>query len=201
VFCVKDFDKNFMKRIIVFAVGLALFLLSGSVSNGQVQTSPTLAARRNLSAYESNRNTSEFKTFTGKENKRKRFAVRRKVLKYAGKWRGILYQPDGTLRSKFNFTVRLYQKGRKISGFSRITIIGSPQYYGVMKLRGTAGRNRLSFLETKITRENPEPDSYWCIKSGKLKLVYIKGNLTLKGNWQGANCSPGTIVLRKVSGK
>jgi hypothetical protein len=70
-----------------------------------------------------------------------------------------------------------------------------------MKLRGTIKGNRLSFEEIKITRENTAPDSGWCIKSGKLKLINIKGKLRLKGNWQGGEtCSPGTIVLKKVSG-
>ncbi|HVE55284.1 MAG TPA: hypothetical protein VNB22_00545 [Pyrinomonadaceae bacterium] len=187
-----------MRRITLFAVGLSLLLLSTYVSNGQSRSAKPFAARNNLFAYKSERKISEINALAKKET---RLAVRRKFPKYAGKWKGTLYQPDGTLRSKFNFTVRLYQKGQKVTGFSRITIIDAPQYYGVMRLRGTIKRNRLSFAETKITRENPEPDSRWCIKSGKLKLGYAKGKLTLKGNWQGPDCSPGTIVLRKVSGK
>lgn len=189
-----------MKKITLFAVGLSLLLLNGSVSNGQSRLAKTIAAYQKLSVYESNVKTSEISVLN-KETKTKRLAVRRKVPKYSGKWKGMLYQPNGTLRSKFKFTAWIYQKGRKVSGFSRITIIDAPQYYGVMKLRGTIKRHRLSFMEIGITRENPEPGSRWCIKSGKLKLVYIKGKLTLKGNWQGADCTPGTIVLRKVSGK
>jgi len=181
-----------MKKVTLFAVGLSLLLLNGSVVNGQ--------SRLSKSAYKSERKISEISALAKKETK-KRLAVRRKFPKYSGKWKGTLYQPNGTLRSKFNFTVRLYQKGQKISGFSRIALIDATQYYGVMRLRGTIKGNRISFAETKITQENPEPDSRWCIKSGKLKLAYIKGKLTLKGNWQGADCTPGTIVLRKVSGK
>jgi hypothetical protein len=190
-----------MKQAAVLAVVIAWLLLSISVSNGQSQTSRTVAARRNLSADESSRKISEFSAYPQKENLPNRTAIRRKHPRYSGKWKGTLYQPEGTLRTKFNFTMRLYQRGRRISGFSRIAIVDSPQYFGVMRLRGAIGKNRLSFLETKITRENPAPDSRWCIKSGRLKLGFIKGRLTLKGNWQGADCTPGTIVLRKVSGR
>jgi hypothetical protein len=191
-----------MKLIAVSAVALSLVLLSGSASNGQFQTAlKTSAAHKRIIAYESVRKTSELNPFTVKASKLKRLAARRRAPRYSGKWKGILYQPDGTLRTKFNFTVKLYRKGRKISGFSRITIIGAPQYYGVMKLRGTVRRNRLSFTETKITQENPEPDSRWCIKSGKLKANYSKGRLMLRGSWQATDCTPGTIVLTKVSRK
>lgn len=189
-----------MKRITLLTVGLSLLLLGGLVSNGQFQLSKTNPARKSLFTDASGRKISEINTLAKKETKSKRLAVRRKGLKYSGKWRGTLYQPEGTLRAKFRFTLRLYQKGQKVTGFSRIAMIDAPQYYGVMRLRGTIKRNRISFTETQITRENIEPDSRWCIKSGKLKLAYIKGKLTLKGNWQGADCSPGTIVLRKVSG-
>lgn len=186
-----------MKRIIIFTVGLALLLLSSILLNGQFQTSKKIAAYKKLFTYEGNRKTSELNTLTKKEAKPNRKAARKKTPNYSGRWTGKLYQPNGTLRSKFNFTLRLYQKGKKVSGFSRITIIDSPQYYGVMRLKGTIKRNRLSFTEVKISQENPEPDSRWCIKSGKLKLVYIKGKQTLKGNWRGSSCSPGTIVLKR----
>jgi hypothetical protein len=188
-----------MKRITLFAVGLSLLLLNGSLTNGQSRLSKTAAARNNLFVYKSERKISEINTLVKKET---RVTIQRKFPKYSGKWKGTLYQPNGTLRSKFNFMVRLYQKGRKVSGFSRITIIDAPQYFGVMRLRGTIKGNRLSFTETKIAQENTAPDSGWCIKSGKLKLINIKGKLRLKGNWRGQEtCSPGTIVLRKVSGK
>lgn len=188
-----------MKRITLFAVGLSLLLLNGSAANAQFRLS-NRAARNDLFAYKSARKISEINAFSKKETIKRAAAVR-KFPNYSGKWKGTLYQPKGTLRSKFNFTARLYQKGRKVSGFSRITIIDASRYYGVMRLRGTIRGNRLSFTETRITQENLAPDSRWCIKSGKLKLSSIKGRLTLKGKWQGADCEPGTILLRKVSGK
>jgi hypothetical protein len=189
-----------MKLTAVYAIALSLLLLNGSTANGQFQTSlKTSAAYERTIAYESGKKASELNPFTVKASKSKRFAVRRISRRLSGKWKGILYQPTGTLRTKFNFTIRLYRGGRKVTGFSRITITDAPQYYGVMNLRGTIRRNRLSFAETKITQENPEPDSRWCIKSGKLKASYIKGRLMLKGNWQAPDCSPGTIILTKVS--
>ncbi len=190
-----------MKRIIILAIGLSLLLLSDVVSKGQFQIPKTIAANKGLFAYEGDRKVSGFNALTKRETNRKRSTVRRKNLKYEGKWKGTLYQPDGTLRQKFNFTLRLYQKGKKVTGFSRIANIEAPQYYGVMRLKGKIKRNRLSFTEVKITQENLEPDSRWCIKSGKLKVTYQKGKPTLKGNWQGSSCPPGTIVLRKVSRK
>jgi hypothetical protein len=190
-----------MKRNTLLAVGLSLFLLSGVVSNGQFQTSGTIAADKKSFIYEDYKKTSELNAFTNRETKSQRKVARRKTPKYSGRWKGTLYQPDGPLWSKFNFTVRLYQKGKKVTGFSRISIIDEPEYYGLMRLKGTIRRNRLSFTEIKITQENTKSGSGWCIKSGKLKLAYLKGKLTLKGNWQGPNCSPGTILLRKVSRK
>ncbi len=200
MFCIKDFTE-IMKRITLLTVGLSLLLLSGLDSNGQSQLSKTNPARNNLFADKSERKIPEINRLAKKVKRSKHFAVRRKVPRYSGKWKGTLYQPEGTLRSKFKFTVWLSQKGRKVTGFSRITMIDAPQYYGVMKLRGTIRGNRLSFTETRITRENIEPDAMWCIKSGKLRSAYVKGKLTLKGNWQGANCSPGSVFLKKVGGK
>src|SRR5215204_6135312 len=159
-----------MKRRTVFVVGLILLFLSFSESNGQFQTSRTMAAQRNLFAYESK--AAKFNTLIKKEIKRNRLAIRKRRLNYSGRWTGKLYQPDGPLRSKFNFVMRLSQKGKKVSGFSRIAIIGAPQYYGVMKLKGAIRKNRLSFTEVKVTQENLEPDSRWCIKSGKLRLTF-----------------------------
>jgi hypothetical protein len=137
--------------------------------------------------------------FNKQETVKKRSAVRRQRSRFAGRWRGTLYQPDGTLRPKFAFTMRFYQKGARISGFSRISLQDSPQYFGVMSLKGTARKNRLSFTETKITRQNVAPDAFWCIKSGNLKLSYPQGKPVLKGNWRAPeNCPSGTIVLKKV---
>ncbi|HEY0460247.1 MAG TPA: hypothetical protein VGC97_14000 [Pyrinomonadaceae bacterium] len=180
-----------MKRITAFAVGVFLLLLSALVADGH------------LSAYKGNAKKAEFNAFPKKENKAKPSSpsARRKIGKYSGKWKGTLYQPDGTLRAKFGFAMRLYQKGKTVSGFSRITVIDSPQYYGVMRLKGTVKKNRLLFREVKITQENIETDQRWCIKSGNLKLTYIKGKLTLKGKWKAPSCPAGTIVLRRVSVK
>jgi hypothetical protein len=190
-----------MKRINVIAVGFALLLLGSIVSAEQFQSAKAIAAERKFSADKDNRKISEFNAFTKKESKPKRLTIRRKISKYSGRWKGTLYQPGGTLRSKFNFTMRFWQKGKNISGFSRISISDAPQYYGVMRLKGTVKRNGLVFREIKVTQENLPPDSYWCIKSGKLKLTYPKGRSTLKGNWQGSSCPTGTIVLKKVSRK
>jgi hypothetical protein len=203
MFCIKDFrEKINMKRITLSIIGLALLFLSGLVLNAQFPASKPMAADKNLFAAESVRKSPELSAFAKKETTPKRIAARRRASKFAGKWKGILYQPDGTLRAKFNFTMRFYQKGKKISGFSRISISDAPQYYGVMRLTGTTRKNRLSFTESRVIKENLAPDSSWCIKSGKLKLTNIKGTQTLRGNWRGAaTCSPGTIVLRKVSGK
>jgi len=178
-----------MKRITAFAVAVILLLLSALVADGH------------LSAYEGNGKKAEFNAFPKKEIKAKHSVGRRKAGKYSGKWKGTLYQPDGTLRAKFGFTMRLYQKGKTVSGFSRITVIDSPQYYGVMRLKGTVKKNRLLFREVKITQENIEIDQRWCIKSGNLKLTYIQGKLTLKGKWHAPSCPAGTIVLRRVSVK
>jgi len=197
MFCVKDFTE-IMKRITLFTVGLSLLLLCGLAANAQFQLSETMAARQNLFAGRNIGKIAEISALV--KTKSKRAAVRRKALKFSGRWKGTLSQPDGPLRAKFKFTMRLYQKGKKVSGFSRIALIDAPQYYGIMRLRGTIEKNRLMFTETRITRENPEPDSRWCIKTGKLRLAYVKGKLTLRGNWQGSDCSPGSIVLRMVSG-
>ena len=181
-----------MKRLTVFAAGVFLLLSGVFAANGH-------SVR--LSAHKSSGKISEFKVLRQKQMQRKNSAARRKTSRFAGRWSGTLYQPNGTLRSKFAFTMRLYRKGGKISGYSWISISDLPQYYGVMRLRGTVLKKRLSFREIKITRENIAPNSFWCIKSGSLKLSYVKGKLTLKGSWNAPNCSPGTIVLRKVSAK
>ncbi|MBS1793266.1 MAG: hypothetical protein JSS81_05400 [Acidobacteria bacterium] len=127
---------------------------------------------------------------------------RRKAGRFAGRWKGMVYQPGNASWQKYYFRMTLFQKGKTVTGFSRIAIAESPEYFGVMRLRGTAGGNRLSFRETKVVREKMAENSFWCVKSGTLRLVYRNGRPELRGNWRGQEgCAPGTIVLRKVSGR
>jgi hypothetical protein len=98
-----------MKKTALFAVGLSLLLLNGSAANGQTRSPKPVAAYKKLSVYEGGGKISEINTLAKKETKSKPFAVHRKFPKYSGKWKGTLYQPDGTLRSKFRFMVRIYQ--------------------------------------------------------------------------------------------
>jgi len=125
----------------------------------------------------------------------------RKAPNFAGRWKGKLYQPEGTAEQKYNFRMTLRQKGTRITGFSRIAVIGSPQYYGVIRLRGTLRRNRLVFREIKITQDAAAPGTFWCIKSGGLKLTSFKGKTRLTGAWQAPNCAPGTVALTRISRK
>ncbi len=130
-----------MKRITV--VGLTLLLLSGIVSGGRAKRAEIISLKTKPAVYKSGKRTSEFSAFAKKETRRIRSKNRRKVLRYSGKWTGKLYQPKGPVEQKFNFSLTLYQKGKTVTGFSRIAVVGSPEYYGVMRLRGRLKRNRL----------------------------------------------------------
>jgi hypothetical protein len=177
-----------MKRISLI---IGLIVLSGIAASA----APAIAKR--LPA--ENRKPLEFNSRA--ETRLKKSTVRRKTSKFSGRWTGKLYQPAGPAQQKYNFSLTLFQKGKKITGFSRIAVIGAPQYYGVMRLSGTIKGNRLVFREIKVTRDAPAPETFWCIKSGSLKLARKDGKTRLKGFWQAGTCSPGTIVLRKVSRK
>jgi hypothetical protein len=166
-----------MKRISLI---IGLIVLSGIAASA----APAIAKR--LPA--ENRKPLEFNSRA--ETRLKKSTVRRKTSKFSGRWTGKLYQPAGPAQQKYNFSLTL-----------RIAVIGAPQYYGVMRLSGTIKGNRLVFREIKVTRDAPAPETFWCIKSGSLKLARKDGKTRLKGFWQAGTCSPGTIVLRKVSRK
>jgi hypothetical protein len=190
-----------MKQIKISAVVLSLCLSGVFSVNAYLPASETIALRKKLFTYEDNRKIFRPNSFTSKAIKSKRLKVRRQASNYAGRWSGTLYQGEGTNRQKFNFSMKLYRKGRYVSGISRITVVESPLYYGVMSLRGTIKKNQLSFREVEITKDYPEPETAWCVKSGKLRLSFKKGRAILKGRWQAPNCDPGTIVLKRISRK
>ena len=190
-----------MKQIKILAVGLSLFLSGVIVVNAHPTVSETIAVRKKLFIREGRRKIFKLNSFTKNKSKSKRLKVRRKAPNYTGKWKGTLYQSDGTVRQKFYFSMTLYRKGRNVTGFSRITEFESPLYYGVMKLRGTIKKNRLSFREVEITKDYPAPQKIWCVKSGKLRQSFKKGKPILTGNWEAPNCNPGSIVLKRISRK
>jgi hypothetical protein len=191
-----------MKQIKLLVAGLALFLPGVVVVDARLPAPESFAARHELFNRESGgRKIFQLGSSTKNKIKARRLKARRKAANYSGRWKGTLYQGEGGSRAKFNFSMTLYRKGRNVTGFSRIDVIESPSYYGVMRLRGTVNKNRLSFREIKITQDNPEPETVWCVKSGKLRQFVNKGRAILKGNWQAPNCSPGSIFLRRVSRK
>jgi hypothetical protein len=91
----------------------------------------------------------------------------------------------------------LVQHGQNVEGTARIEEKGSPQYYGVMKLRGTVSQDGLHFEETQTIESASRSDRRWCLKSGELTYAASNGVPSLQGQWTSPDCSPGEIEIRK----
>ena len=116
-----------------------------------------------------------------------------KVGDLSGFWTGILRQGQ----AQFSYQMTLVQHGQNVEGTARIEEKGSPQYYGVMKLRGTVSQDGLHFEETQTIESASRSDRRWCLKSGELTYAASNGVPSLQGQWTSPDCSPGEIEIRK----
>lgn len=121
----------------------------------------------------------------------------------AGEWNGVLKQETGGAASDYYFQLNLIQKGEKISGTSKVYFIDKPQYYAVMKLKGTFKNDILFLEEFKIIDENSYKGLDWCMKKAKLNFTIKKDGFCIEGTWSGSSfeniiCVPGTIKMCKI---
>jgi len=115
----------------------------------------------------------------------------------AGIWKGTAFQRPGGTHPEFILQMNLSQTKSAVEGTSRIQVVGSAQYHGLMSITGTTDGERFHFQEGALIENYPEPDTFWCIKQGTLHLSAANGETVLEGEWEAPGCSPGSIVLRK----
>lgn len=114
-----------------------------------------------------------------------------------GIWVGTISQSIDGSTILYNYRMLFSQNGQNVQGATRIEITGSPQYYGVIQLRGKISGNVLRFEDVGVVETNP-PGFVWCIKTGSLQYTFSGGVESLKGTWQGrGGCPPGEIYLEK----
>jgi hypothetical protein len=121
----------------------------------------------------------------------------------SGEWNGVLKQEVGGAASDYYFQLNLIQKGEKISGTSKVYFIDKPQFYAVMRLKGTFKNDILLLEEIRIIDKKGYKGMKWCIKKAKLHFTFKKDGFCIAGTWSGSStkdvvCVPGTIKMCKI---
>ncbi len=113
-----------------------------------------------------------------------------------GSWQGILLQSDGPYTDNFAYWVSLTVNGDSVIGIARTEAAGTP-FYALINLKGKINKNRISFIQDKIIKNNPRPQAAWCLIKGE--LVYNSADNTISGDWDSnmSKCTPGSILLCK----
>jgi len=103
-----------------------------------------------------------------------------------GTWQGILLQSDGPYTDNFAYWVSL-----------TVTEAANTPYYALINLKGKINKNRISFIQDKIIKNNPRPKATWCLIKGE--LIYNSADNTITGDWDSEmkKCTPGSILLCK----
>lgn len=121
----------------------------------------------------------------------------------SGEWNGALKQEAGGAAESYYFQLNLIQKGEKITGTSKVSFTDKPQFYAVMKLKGTFKNDILLLEEISIKNQNGYKGLDWCIKKAKLNFTFKKDGFCIEGTWSGQSlknqaCIPGTIKMCKI---
>ena len=118
---------------------------------------------------------------------------------FTGRWTGYLTQEQGGFRPKYNFELRLEQKGNQVTGTSYASV---DNIYAEFALEGTVNGKVLTFKEVRMIKYTRLEEMSWCFKWGDLKLVKHGGVWHLEGNWEGKSpfgpCIPGKVYLGKA---
>lgn len=116
-----------------------------------------------------------------------------------GHWVGSVFQAPGGTHFEFDFELSLVVEGTNVTGTSRISVPGKPEYYGVLSLKGEISQNVLTFREMTSLENYPEPRTVWCRKRGSLEFSMDNGSAQLNGDWTALGCAPGRISVRRQS--
>lgn len=121
----------------------------------------------------------------------------------SGEWNGILRQSEGGAAASYYFTLDLKQKGKIITGTSKIAFVQQPEFYAIMQLKGVFKNDILTFKELKIIDQKVYDGLDWCLKSAKLNFTMKKDGFCIEGTWSGLStggnvCSPGTLKMCKI---
>lgn len=121
----------------------------------------------------------------------------------SGEWNGILKQEVGGAADSYFFQLNLIQKGEKIIGTSKVYFADKPQFYAVMRLKGTFKDDILLLEEVSIKAEKGYDGLFWCLKKIKLNFTFKKDGFCIEGTWSGKGsneqlCIPGTIKMCKI---
>ena len=119
----------------------------------------------------------------------------------SGSWEGTLYQNEGGIAPKFQFTMEIVQSGIFVRGRSLVS------YQGIWAEMSFSGyQNELGTLiltETKVLRSKKPDDLSWCMKEYELRAEMTQIGTVLTGPWWGDSafgpCVPGSVRLtRKI---
>jgi hypothetical protein len=120
----------------------------------------------------------------------------------SGEWNGVIKQDEGGLSDEYIFSIHIIQDGKKITGFTKVELYRSTKrvLYARKRIVGTFEDKTLKFQELEIVDLENASSSNICLVKGKLKFVWDKSALCLKGTWGGKTsdgtiCAPGKIKV------
>lgn len=113
-----------------------------------------------------------------------------------GTWQGILIQPINDYTDNYAYWISLNMQGDSVFGVIRTEDEKTP-FYALVNIRGEVVDNKISFTQDRIIKENPRPESYWCLISGE--LLFDAEDNSLSGKWTSTmeKCKPGSILIFK----
>ncbi len=116
--------------------------------------------------------------------------------KINGTWQGILIQSINAYTDNYAYWLQLTMKGDSVFGVIRTEDDKTP-YYAIVNIRGKVVNNHIYFTQDKILKENPRPDSKWCLISGELVYDVVENSLSGKWDSNTEKCQPGSILIYK----
>lgn len=117
-----------------------------------------------------------------------------------GRWVGELRQPGNFRSPLYRYEITLDQQGESLDGSSYIAMAASPQYFGEIRITGTARPDSIVLRDAGVVRENIPQQMFWCTKTGTYRLRHLNGQLTMSGPWSAveSSCAPGETFLRRA---
>jgi len=117
----------------------------------------------------------------------------------SGTWTGELFQNEGGIADRFDFSMEIRQVDRAIKGTTYVRlgdIWAEMDFAGFLQPNGS-----WKILERGVVRSQKPIELSWCMKRFELMLDYTAQGLILAGPWWGNSdfgpCIPGSVRLRR----
>ena len=123
---------------------------------------------------------------------------------FEGSWEGILTQEEGGFRPEYKMRLVLKVKGDQVTGFAEVE--HGVDVYIKTEVKGSIYSGFFLTLEDGLVINKKDLiEQEYCSKTYQLVFREEKGNIYLKGKWQGTAsvnpCIPGKVLLKRKSSR